>query len=142
MNELLIVHALQHAGELGIIRVSLNFAMFRSALARGERLGAGPVLRFWRGLLVFLSRWFQIESLYKFNAKFQPVWEPRFMIFPNSRDLPRIGFAVMQAEAFITLELPARVRRWIPGLSKAPQAHECAHVEDEKPVTAIGDHAA
>ncbi len=124
MNELLIVHALTRAADLGITRVSLNFAMFRSALARGERIGAGPVLRFWRGLLVFLSRWFQIESLYKFNAKFQPVWEPRFMVFPNNRDLPRIGFAVMQAEAFITLELPARVRRWIPGLptEAAPDA--------------------
>jgi lysyl-tRNA synthetase, class II len=142
MNELLIVYALQHAEELGITRVSLNFAMFRSALARGERIGAGPVLRFWRGLLVFLSRWFQIESLYKFNAKFQPVWEPRFMVFPNSRDLPRIGFAVMQAEAFITLELPSRVRRWIPWVSEEPPVHECIHLEDDKPVAEIDGHAA
>lgn len=47
--------------------------MFRAALARGEKIGAGPVLRMWRGLLVFLSRWFQIESLYKFNEKFRPA---------------------------------------------------------------------
>ncbi len=140
MNELLIVYALQHAPELGISRVSLNFAMFRSALARGERIGAGPVLRFWRGLLVFLSRWFQIESLYKFNAKFQPVWEPRFMVFPTHRDLPRIGFAVMQAEAFITLELPARVRRWIPGMSKQPARRECAHPNAK--LRAVGEKAA
>ncbi|WP_327068320.1 phosphatidylglycerol lysyltransferase domain-containing protein [Kitasatospora sp. NBC_01302] len=106
LNELLIVAALQAVPAMGIRRVSLNFAMFRSALARGERIGAGPVLRAWRGLLVFLSRWFQIESLYKFNAKFQPEWEPRFMVYPNTRDLPRIGFAVMQAEAFITLGMP------------------------------------
>ncbi|MET8016719.1 phosphatidylglycerol lysyltransferase domain-containing protein [Streptomyces decoyicus] len=80
--------------------------MFRSALGRGERLGAGPVLRAWRGLLVFLSRWFQIESLYKFDAKIQPTWEPRFLIYPSSRDLPRIGLAAMQAEAFISLGMP------------------------------------
>ncbi len=99
---------------MGVRRVSLNFAMFRSALARGERLGAGPVLRVWRGPPVFSSRWFQIESLYKFgNAKFQPRWEPRFLVYPRARDLPRIGLAVMRAEAFITLELPraARARR-------------------------------
>ncbi len=72
MNELLIVASLQAAPHLGVTRVSLNFAMFRAALARGEKIGAGPVLRAWRGLLVFLSRWFQIESLYKFNAKFRP----------------------------------------------------------------------
>jgi len=106
LNELLIVAALQEVPALGVRRVSLNFAMFRSALARGERIGAGPVLRAWRGLLVFLSRWFQIESLYKFNAKFQPEWEPRFLVYPQTRDLPRIGFAAMQAEAFITLGMP------------------------------------
>ncbi|WP_441250808.1 phosphatidylglycerol lysyltransferase domain-containing protein [Kitasatospora sp. McL0602] len=106
LNELLIVAALQAVPAMGVRRVSLNFAMFRSALARGERIGAGPVLRAWRGMLVFSSRWFQIESLYKFNAKFQPDWEPRFLVYPQTRDLPRIGFAVMQAEAFITLGMP------------------------------------
>ncbi|WP_328914069.1 MULTISPECIES: phosphatidylglycerol lysyltransferase domain-containing protein [unclassified Streptomyces] len=122
LNELLIVAALQQAPALGVARVSLNFAMFRSALARGERIGAGPVLRGWRGLLVFLSRWFQIESLYKFNAKFQPEWVPRFLVFPNSRDLPRIGFAIMQAEGFVTLSLPlpAALQRFLPGRANRP----------------------
>ena len=69
-------------------RVSLNFAVFRSALERGGRLGAGPVLRAWRELLLFASRWFQIESLYRFNAKFRPVWEPRFVCYPGAGDLP------------------------------------------------------
>ncbi|GAB7181581.1 phosphatidylglycerol lysyltransferase domain-containing protein [Kitasatospora sp. Ki12] len=125
LNELLIVAALQAVGAMGIRRVSLNFAMFRSALARGERIGAGPVLRAWRGLLVFLSRWFQIESLYKFNAKFQPEWEPRFLVFPNTRDLPRIGFAAMQAEAFITLGMPRFGRkRQREGLMPVPSTRE------------------
>ncbi|MFH9268150.1 phosphatidylglycerol lysyltransferase domain-containing protein [Streptomyces sp. NPDC017546] len=110
MNELLIVASLQAAEKLGVARVSLNFAMFRSALARGERLGAGPVLRRWRGLLIFLSRWFQIESLYKFNAKFEPRWEPRFVVFRTSRDLPRIGIAAMRAEGFVNLSLPRPFR--------------------------------
>ncbi|MFJ2443599.1 phosphatidylglycerol lysyltransferase domain-containing protein [Streptomyces sp. NPDC087658] len=111
MNELLIVASLHAAPALDVVRVSLNFAMFRSALARGERLGAGPVLRCWRGLLVFLSRWFQIESLYKFNAKFQPRWEPRYVVFRSPGELPRIGFAAMQAEGFVTLALPRALRR-------------------------------
>ncbi|AEM88196.1 phosphatidylglycerol lysyltransferase domain-containing protein [Streptomyces violaceusniger] len=122
MNELLIVAALQAAPELGVERVSLNFAMFRSALARGEKLGAGPVLRGWRALLVFLSRWFQIESLYKFNAKFQPRWEPRFVVFRNTRDLPRIGLAAMQAEGFVSFALPRLLRR-----GPRPEPRPCAH---------------
>ncbi|WP_192342029.1 phosphatidylglycerol lysyltransferase domain-containing protein [Streptomyces sp. VITNK9] len=126
MNELLIVAALQAAPRLGIARVSLNFAMFRAALARGEKIGAGPVLRLWRGLLVFLSRWFQIESLYKFNAKFRPRWEPRFVVYRASADLPRIGFAAMQAEGFVTLTLPRFLRRG------APARRPCAHGVSER----------
>lgn len=115
LNEFLIVHALRHAGELGVRRLSLNFAVFRSALERGERLGAGPILRVWRGILLFLSRWFQIESLYRFNAKFRPTWEPRFIVFPHPRDWLRIGVAAMEAEAFIVFPHPSlrRLRRLV-----------------------------
>ncbi|PKV87053.1 phosphatidylglycerol lysyltransferase domain-containing protein [Streptomyces sp. TLI_146] len=125
MNELLIVAALQAAPKIGIEHVSLNFAMFRSALARGEKIGAGPVLRLWRGLLVFLSRWFQIESLYKFNAKFQPRWEPRFMVYRAHGDLPRIGFAVMQAEGFVNVALPRPFTRF----SRSHRQRPCAHLK-------------
>ncbi|MER5770149.1 phosphatidylglycerol lysyltransferase domain-containing protein [Streptomyces sp. NPDC001985] len=121
VNELLIVAALRAAPGLKVERVSLNFAMFRAALARGERLGAGPVLRLWRGLLVFLSRWFQIESLYRFNAKFRPRWEPRFVVFRSARDLPRIAFAALRAEGFVTAPLPRpRRRRTGPPLTAPP----------------------
>jgi lysyl-tRNA synthetase class 2 len=114
LNDFLIVEAIKAAPGLGVKRVSLNFAMFRAALERGERIGAGPVLKAWRGLLVFLSRWFQIESLYKFNAKFSPVWEPRFFVYPNGRDAPRIAIAALEAEAFLVwprLEVKRHARR-------------------------------
>jgi lysyl-tRNA synthetase class 2 len=101
LNELMIVAAICAAPELGVTRLSLNFSVFRSALERGGRLGAGPVLRAWRGILLWASRWFQIESLYRFNAKFRPVWEPRFICYPGAGDLPRIAVAALEAEAFI-----------------------------------------
>jgi lysyl-tRNA synthetase class 2 len=101
LNDFLIVEAIRRAPELGVRRISLNFAAFRSALERGERIGAGPVIRAWRRILLFMSRWFQIESLYKFNAKFCPDWVPRFMVFPGTGDAPRIGLAALEAEAFL-----------------------------------------
>jgi len=101
LNELLIVAALRAAGDLGVTRLSLNFAVFRSALERGSRLGAGPILRLWRELLLLASRWFQIESLYRFNAKWRPVWEPRFICYRNAREIPRVAIAALEAEAFI-----------------------------------------
>jgi lysyl-tRNA synthetase, class II len=101
LNELMIVAALRAAPTLGIRRLSLNFAVFRSSLERGGRLGAGPILRAWRELLLIASKWFQIESLYRFNAKFSPIWEPRFVCYPGAGDLPRVALAALEAEAFI-----------------------------------------
>src|SRR5262249_60063760 len=96
------IRATSQAGQgLAITRVSLTFAVCRSALARGERIGAGPVLRAWRGILLFASRWFQIESLYKFNAKFCPLWVPRFFVFSGTRDAPRVALAALEAGAFL-----------------------------------------
>lgn len=103
VSESLIVAALQAAPTLGVRRLSLNFAVFRSALAGGERLGAGPVTRAWRTVLLAASRFWQIDSLYRFNAKFQPQWEPRFLCYPSPADLPRVTLAAMLAEAFLTV---------------------------------------
>ncbi|MEP7021563.1 MAG: phosphatidylglycerol lysyltransferase domain-containing protein [Pseudonocardiales bacterium] len=101
LNEYMITRLMEHAPEIGIRRVSLNFAVFRDALERGERIGAGPILRAWRWVLIFVSRWWQIETLYRFNVKFRPYWEPRFISFPSTRDIPRIAVAALEAEAFI-----------------------------------------
>jgi lysyl-tRNA synthetase class 2 len=101
LNDFLITETIKAATGLGVKRISLNFAMFRAALERGERIGAGPVLKAWRSVLIFMSKWFQIESLYKFNAKFSPVWQPRFFVFPGTKDAPRIALAALEAEAFL-----------------------------------------
>ena len=108
LNEFLIAELLAVAPGLGVKRVSLNFAMFRAALERGERLGAGPVSRGWSRLLVFASRWWQIESLYRFNAKFQPSWVPRYVCYPGAWSLARIAVAAMEAEAFWRRPVPFR----------------------------------
>jgi lysyl-tRNA synthetase, class II len=101
LTEFMVVELLRRAREIGITQVSLNFAVFRSVFERGARLGAGPVLRLWRSLLRFFSRWWQIESLYRANAKYRPIWEPRFLLFEKSADLPRIGIASARAEGFM-----------------------------------------
>ncbi|AZQ71248.1 MULTISPECIES: phosphatidylglycerol lysyltransferase domain-containing protein [Streptomyces] len=110
LMEFMVIELLQRARELGVTQVSLNFAMFRSVFERGSRLGAGPVLRMWRSLLSFFSRWWQIESLYRANAKYRPIWEPRFMLFEKSSDLLRIGVAAARAEGF--LEAPG-LPKWL-----------------------------
>ncbi|MFJ1932940.1 MULTISPECIES: phosphatidylglycerol lysyltransferase domain-containing protein [unclassified Kitasatospora] len=112
LMEFMVIELLQRAEEVGLKRVSLNFAMFRSVFERGSRLGAGPVLRLWRSVLGFFSRWWQIESLYRANAKYRPIWEPRYLLFEKSSEIPRIGIASARAEGFIVApSLPALFRR-------------------------------
>ncbi|WP_371550063.1 phosphatidylglycerol lysyltransferase domain-containing protein [Streptomyces sp. NBC_00554] len=110
LMEFMVIELLNRAQEIQITQVSLNFAMFRSVFERGARLGAGPVLRLWRSLLSFFSRWWQIESLYRANAKYRPIWEPRFLLFEKSADLLRIGVASARAEGF--LEAPG-LPKWL-----------------------------
>ncbi|MEU5097183.1 phosphatidylglycerol lysyltransferase domain-containing protein [Streptomyces sp. NPDC020996] len=110
LMEFMVIELLRRAGDIGVTQLSLNFAMFRSVFERGSRLGAGPVLRLWRSLLSFFSRWWQIESLYRANAKYRPVWEPRFLLFEKSADLPRIALASARAEGF--LEAPG-LPKWL-----------------------------
>ncbi|MGY0233540.1 bifunctional lysylphosphatidylglycerol synthetase/lysine--tRNA ligase LysX [Longispora urticae] len=88
---------------LGVDRVSLNFAMFRSVFDEGGRIGAGPVLLLWRKTLLFFSRWYQLESLYRSNAKYHPEWLPRFVCFAERRELIRISIAFGIAEGFVTV---------------------------------------
>jgi lysyl-tRNA synthetase class 2 len=110
--EFMVLDLIERAAEVGVERVSLNFAMFRAVFEDGARLGAGPVLRLWRSALLFFSRWWQLESLYRANAKYRPIWEPRFLLFAKSAHLPRIGLASARAEGFVVAPRPlARLRK-------------------------------
>ena len=74
--ELMVAGLMRDCPRLGVARISLNFAVFRSVFEEGARIGAGPILRLWRHTLLFFSRWWQLESLYRSNMKYQPEWVP------------------------------------------------------------------
>ncbi|MFD4180157.1 bifunctional lysylphosphatidylglycerol synthetase/lysine--tRNA ligase LysX [Rhodococcus sp. NPDC058514] len=127
--ELMVSELAAGADRFGVNKVSLNFAVFRSAFEEGSRIGAGPVLRVWRGILLFFSKWWQLEALYRSNVKYQPDWEPRYLCFSDNRVLPKVGMASAVAEGFVTLP---RLRRH--DISK----HTGTHVAVPQSVTAAG----
>jgi lysyl-tRNA synthetase class 2 len=109
INEFMVVALAGAGAELGVTRLSLNFAVMRAALENGDRIGAGPVARLWRSTLLLASRWWQIETLHRFNAKFQPGWVPRYLCYESGRQLPRVALAALEAESFLVP--PGVVRR-------------------------------
>ncbi|MEU9097457.1 bifunctional lysylphosphatidylglycerol synthetase/lysine--tRNA ligase LysX [Streptomyces sp. NPDC048361] len=112
--------------KLGVRRISLNFAVFRSAFEEGARIGAGPVLRLWRRLLLFFSKWWQLEALYRSNVKYHPQWFPRFLCYGDAGSLARVGLASGIAEGFVSV--PSLRKLWGKGRPKGVT----------KPVTTAG----
>jgi lysyl-tRNA synthetase class 2 len=94
LTEFLVVRAIEGLRERGVEELSLNFAAFGRLLERPE----SRVERLLGRALVVASRWFQIESLYRFNAKFGPRWEPRYFLYEGLLGLPRAGMAALWAE--------------------------------------------
>ncbi|MFF5204795.1 bifunctional lysylphosphatidylglycerol synthetase/lysine--tRNA ligase LysX [Streptosporangium sp. NPDC000396] len=113
LTEFMVAGLVERAPGLGVEHVSLNFAVFRSAFEEGARIGAGPVLRAWRRTLLFFSRWWQLESLYRSNVKYRPEWVPRYLAYEDGRDLPKVGLASAIAEGFLGHgpSLPTLLRR-------------------------------
>lgn len=107
------VTSLVDAGpKIGVDRASLNFAVLRAIFEEGGEIGAGPVIRATRAMLMFASRWYQLESLYRANAKYNPEWVPRYLVYDIARDLPRVGMASAVAEGFVPeLDLRAFSRK-------------------------------
>lgn len=99
--EMMVTATVAAGPQIGVDRLSLNFAVMRAIFEEGSKIGAGPVMRLTRGFLSFASRWWQLESLYKSNEKYEPEWVPRFLLFERSGDLPRVGIAAALAEGFI-----------------------------------------
>ena len=83
--------------ERGIEELSLNFATAARFIKSPQNLVEELLGR----LCGALDRFFQIESLYRFNAKFFPRWEPRYLVYEGALGLPRAALASMWAEGQI-----------------------------------------
>ncbi|WP_172192815.1 bifunctional lysylphosphatidylglycerol synthetase/lysine--tRNA ligase LysX [Actinomyces faecalis] len=103
VTELMVSSLMAAGSELSIHQVSLNFVVFRSAFEQGAKIGASAVLSLWRKILLFASRWWQLESLYRSNQKYSPDWFPRLICYADAGDLPRASLAMGVAEGFVSL---------------------------------------
>ncbi|HIW95726.1 MAG TPA: bifunctional lysylphosphatidylglycerol synthetase/lysine--tRNA ligase LysX [Candidatus Corynebacterium gallistercoris] len=85
-----------------ITRVSLNFAVFRKLFASEDAVGVSRIQHASRSVLTYLSKWWQMESLYRSNQKYEPLWVPRYLCTPSSLSLARVGIAAGIAEGFLS----------------------------------------
>ncbi|HTW12851.1 MAG TPA: phosphatidylglycerol lysyltransferase domain-containing protein [Solirubrobacteraceae bacterium] len=106
LMEFQVVSAIEMLRDQGVEEMSLNFATAaRFIHSPGNRLEA-----LLGRLCGKLDRFFQIESLYRFNVKFFPRWDQRYLIYEGPFGLPRAALASMWAEGQIPKPKRPRVR--------------------------------
>jgi lysyl-tRNA synthetase class 2 len=100
--DFLVVRSIDLLRDQGIEEISLNFAAF----ARLLRSPAGVFERLLARVVTLGNPFFQIESLYRFNRKFHPRWEPRYLLYEGRLGLARAGIAALLAEGQMPLVAP------------------------------------
>lgn len=119
LTDFVVVRTIEHLRDTGHIGLGLNFAVMRSVLAgeRGDRL----TTRIQRWMLMKMSDSMQIESLWKFNAKFDPDWVPRYAVYDSAEHMIASAVAVARAESFWELPIIGRFfKPKAPGSVDAP----------------------
>jgi lysyl-tRNA synthetase class 2 len=107
--DFLIISTIKYLANSQVEILSLNFTVMRSLLSgeMGEGLLKKTEQRFYQWLSS--SKELQIESLWRFSAKYHPIWKPRYIVIDSPEHLLPITIAIVQAEAIRELPLVGRL---------------------------------
>jgi lysylphosphatidylglycerol synthetase-like protein (DUF2156 family) len=105
-----VVETIRYLKTQGMQGLGLNFATMRAVLAGEAGEGLSQKVQAW--LLKRMGDSMQIESLWRFNAKYDPDWQPRYALYDAPENALAMAFAVARAESF--WELPVIGRFLVP----------------------------
>ena len=102
-----LVSTIDHLREHGGRGLSLNFAAMRSLLdgESGDKLAQ----RVERWALRRLSGALQIESLWRFNAKYEPSWLPRYVVWDSAEQFVPTVVQILRAESLTDIPVVGRL---------------------------------
>ena len=110
--DFLITETAAHLKSRGEVGLGLNFAILRNTMASESSTTAS---RYGGRAIEVLSGRTQIDSLGKYNEKFHPVWQPRYVVFGNWGSVAKQGLAMASAEGLSELPL---IGRFMTGMDK------------------------
>lgn len=99
--EAMVLALIEYCKRTGLEKISLNFAMFRSVFVEGEAVDATFVQRGLRRVMMLASKFWQLESLYESNARYNPEWVPRYLAYPTMARLTATTVASGRLEGFL-----------------------------------------
>lgn len=94
--EFLFASMLQHFQQLGYDSFNLGL----SALAGvGDTQKSPQLEKGLRYLSSHLSKFYNFKGVHSFKDKFQPQWEPRYLVYPGLATLPNVVVALIRADS-------------------------------------------
>jgi phosphatidylglycerol lysyltransferase len=94
--EFLFVSLLNHFKAEGYDTLSFSL----SPLAGVGATSTSPAIeRGLRRLIKYLNHFYNFNGLHQFKHKFQPTWEPRYLVYPNLKCLPEIAVGLVRADS-------------------------------------------
>ena len=112
LTDFVIIETIQWMAERGYRGLGLNFATMRAVVA-GEA-GDGPWTNLEKSVLHHFSDTMQIESLWKFNKKYEPLWNPRYVVTGPFLPLASSSLAIARAESVAELPVVGPLLRTRP----------------------------
>ncbi|MCW2801483.1 MAG: hypothetical protein JWQ70_2955, partial [Aeromicrobium sp.] len=109
--EYLILESVKAFQAQGFARVGLNFSVFRTMLSGENTARFGRAAR---RVIQGAAAQTQIESLWRFNAKFAPLWSPRYAVLGSADAMAAQSIVMAGAEGLT--ELPV-VGRFMTGMA-------------------------
>lgn len=109
LTDFVVVRTIEYLRDHGYRAVGLNFAAMRAVLAGELKDSSWTRLR--RKALRQLGDSMQIESLWRFNAKYDPAWTPRYLVVDGVDHMVSASLAVASAESLWELPVIGRFFR-------------------------------
>jgi phosphatidylglycerol lysyltransferase len=109
--DVLFVRLMEHLRDEGFSAFSLGMAPLAAV---GTSPDAPVKERVLRLLFEHANRWFSYRGLYAYKAKFQPRWEPRYLVYGSEMSLAKIAFAIVrltEQPGYRGIEAPRQRRR-------------------------------
>ena len=94
--EFLFASLLQHYQKLGYQEFNLGLSALSHTAEQPSSRKLDKGLRY---LYEHLNRFYNFKGLHSFKAKFQPRWEPRYLVFPGLAALPDVVIGLVQADS-------------------------------------------
>ncbi|MCC7118840.1 MAG: bifunctional lysylphosphatidylglycerol flippase/synthetase MprF [Anaerolineales bacterium] len=102
LMDFLFVSLFQWAQQQGYASFNLGLSAFTQSQENPQDPAAERTLNY---LYSNLNRFYNFSGLHSFKEKFHPTWEPRYLTYPGTINLPSVGAALIQANLGRTFSL-------------------------------------